>query len=122
VGEYYNNPDFRDAPALVREDDDIDFDWGDDEPEPGMADNFSVRWHRMVEFDAGDYDFEVKLAEDDRVRIYLDNWLILDEDEDRGGVVTGEFKDIGAGYHTIKVEYQDYDGDASIEVDWRRDD
>ena len=114
VGEYYNNPDFRDAPVLVREDDDIDFDWGNDEPESGMADD--------LEFDAGNYDFEARLAEDDRVKIYLDNWLILDEDEDRGGVVTGDFDNIGAGYHTIKVEYQDYSGDASIEVNWDKDD
>lgn len=122
VGEYYNNPDFRDAPVLIREDDDIDFDWGNDEPESGMADDFSVRWHRTLVLRAGDYDFEAKIDEDDRVRIYLDNWLIIDEHKRSGGIVTGEFKDVGAGYHTIKVEYQDHSGDASIEVNWRRDD
>ncbi len=123
VGEYYNNPDFRDAPFLVREDDDLDFDWGDDEPASGMNDdNFSVRWQRTVVLDGGDYDFEAQLAEEDRVKIYLDNWLIIEEDSENGGTVTGSFKDVGAGTHTIKVEYQEYSGEARIEVDWDRND
>lgn len=119
VGEYYNNPDFRDAPFLIREDDDLDFDWGDDEPVPGMNDdNFSVRWQRTVVLKAGDYDFRAHLAEEDRVKIYLDSWLIIEEDSDNGGAVEGSFNDVGAGTHTIKVEFQDYGGDAGIEVDW----
>lgn len=119
VGEYYNNPDFRDTPFLIREDDDLDFDWGDDEPVSGMNDdNFSVRWQRTVELRAGDYDFRAHLAEEDRVKIYLDSWLIIEEDSDNGGTVEGSFDNIGAGTHTIKVEYQDYSGEASIEVDW----
>jgi hypothetical protein len=123
VGEYYNNPDFRDAPFLVREDADVDFDWDDDEPAPGMNDdNFSVRWQRTVVLEAGDYNFEAQLAEEDRVKIYLDNWLILEEDSENGGTVTGSFKDVGAGPHTLKVEYQDYSGQASIEVNWDRND
>lgn len=123
VGEYYNNPDFRDTPFLVREDDDIDFDWDDDEPAPGMNDdNFSIRWQRTIVLDAGDYDFEAQLAEEDRVKVYLDNWLILEEDSEDGGTVTGSFQDIGAGSHIIRVEYQDFSGEAHIEVDWDRDD
>ena len=73
-------------------------------------------------FEAGDYDFEAEVAEEDRVRIYLDNFLILEEHEEDGGLVTGSFNNVGGGYHTIKVEYIDYSGDASIEVDWERDD
>lgn len=123
VGEYYNNPDFRDTPFLVREDDDIDFDWDDDEPAPGMVDdNFSVRWQRTVVLKEGDYDFEAKLAEEDRVKIYLDDLLILEEDSENGGTATGSFHDVGAGSHIIRVEYQDFSGEAHIEVDWDRDD
>ena len=123
VGEYYNNPDFRDAPFLVREDDDIDFNWDDNEPASGMNDdNFSVRWQRTVVLEAGDYDFQAQLAEEDRVKIYLDNWLIIEEHSEDGGTVTGSFKDVGAGYHTIKVEYQEYSGQARIEVDWDKND
>lgn len=123
VGEYYNNPDFRGPPFLIREDDDIDFDWGDDEPASGMPDdNFSVRWQRVVVLEAADYDFEATIAEEDRVKIYLDDWPILEEDSDDGGTATGSFNDVGAGIHTIRVEYQDFSDDARIEVDWERDD
>ena len=123
VGEYYNNPDFRDAPFLVREDDDVDFYWGDDEPVSGMNDdNFSVRWQRTVVLKAGDYDFQARLAEEDRVKIYLDGWLIIEEDSENGGTVEGSFDDVGAGAHTIKVEYQDFSGEAHIEVNWEIND
>ncbi len=121
VGEYYNNPDFRDAAVLVREDEDIDFDWDNDEPAPGMNDDFSVRWQRTVNLEAGDYEFTVRLAEEDRVKVFLDNWLILEEDSDHGGTVSAIFKDVGAGAHTLRVEYQDFSDDASIEVNWSRD-
>lgn len=123
VGEYYNNPDFRDTPFLVREEDDLDFDWDDDEPASGMNDdNFSIRWQRTVVLKAGDYDFQVQIAKKDRVKLYLDGWLIIEEDSEHGGTFTASFKDIGAGYHTLRVEYQDYSDDAKIEVDWDRDD
>lgn len=123
VGEYYNNPDFRDTPFLVREDDDIDFDWGDDEPVSGMPDdNFSVRWQKTLTLKAGDYDFTAQLAEEDRVKIYLDDWLIIEEDSEHGGTVKSSFKDVGAGTHTIRVEYQDYSDEANIEVNVDKDD
>ena len=81
-----------------------------------------MRWQRTVTLKEGDYDFEAKLAEEDRVKIYLDNWLIIEKDSRNGGTVTGSFKDVGAGSHTIRVEYQDYSGEASLEVDWHKDD
>lgn len=123
VGEYFNNPDFRSPPFLIREDDDIDFDWNDDEPASGMPDdNFSVRWQRTVVLEAGDYNFEVTIGEEDRVKLYLDDWPLLEEDSDDGGTTTGSFDDVGAGIHIIRVEYQDFSEEARIEVDWDRDD
>lgn len=123
VGEYFNNPDFRSPPVLIREDDDIDFDWDDDEPAPGMPDdNFSVRWQRTVALPAGDYNFEATIAEEDWVKVYLDDWPILEEDSDDGGTATGSFDDVGAGMHTIRVEYRDFSEEARIEIDWERDD
>ncbi len=122
VGEYYNNPEFRDAPVLVREDDDIDFDWDDDAPASGMQDDFSVRWQRTVVLDAGDYEFEAITAEEDRIKLYLDEWLIVEEHTEEPETVKGTFRNVGSGYHTIKVEYQDYSGDARIKINWERDD
>jgi hypothetical protein len=81
-----------------------------------------VRWQRTVVLKAGDYEFEAKIAKEDRVKIYLDDWPILEEDSERGGVTTGSFKDVGAGPHTIRVEYQDFSDEASIEVNWNRKD
>ncbi|MCB0196571.1 MAG: hypothetical protein KDJ65_31755 [Anaerolineae bacterium] len=121
AGEYYNNPDFQGAPFLVREDEHVDFDWDDDEPVDGMnADNFSVRWQKTVKLKEGDYEFRATLEEKDRVKIYLDSWLVFGEDSDNGGTSSGSFNDVGEGNHTITVEYQDFGGDARVEVEWER--
>ncbi|MFN8458534.1 MAG: PA14 domain-containing protein [Anaerolineae bacterium] len=122
VGEYYNNPDFRDAAVLVREDDDIDFNWRNDAPASGMHDDFSVRWQRSVNLKAGDYEFKARLAKDDRVKIFLDDWAVLEENSDNGGTVTASFKNVGEGQHIIRVEYHDFSDEASLEVDWSRND
>jgi hypothetical protein len=121
IGEYFNNTDFADSPAVVREDEDIDFDWGRGRPADGVLESgFSVRWQRLMEFDEGNYRFKARIADEDRVRIFLDNWLIVDKHKENGGNVEGSFENLGAGYHTIKVEYIDYSDDAAIEVDWGR--
>lgn len=49
------------SPALVRQDGDIDFDWGNGAPGPGVpADNFSVRWTNTLRLDKGNYRFTVE--------------------------------------------------------------
>jgi len=55
-GEYFNNPSLQGAPVLVRNDPNVDFNWGTGSPGPGVpADNFSVRWTRTLYFQGGTY-------------------------------------------------------------------
>jgi len=49
-GEYFGNRSLAGAPLIVRDDPDINFDWGTRAPFPGApADNWSVRWTREVD-------------------------------------------------------------------------
>ena len=71
-GEYFNNRHLGGEPALVRDDANIDFDWGADSPGDGVrADEFSVRWERIVSFDGGLYQFTAR--RNDRVRVFIDD-------------------------------------------------
>jgi len=55
-GEYYNNRYLTGNPALVRNDQAIDFQWGKGAGATGLpSDNFSARWTRKVTFDRGLY-------------------------------------------------------------------
>lgn len=122
IGEYYNNPDWQGSAFRVRQDEDIDFDWEREAPISGMDRNdFSVRWRRTLFLDEGDYTFRAEVADEDRVKIYLDDWLIADEYKEGGGTVKGYFNQVGGGYHTVKVEYQDDSGQARIKFRWERD-
>ena len=122
VGQYYANPDWQEPVVLTRQDETIDFDWGDGSPAPGLGhSDFSIRWRRTIHFtDGGNYRFFAEVAKRDRVRIFLDDWLLVDKTKDGGGTVEGYFSELGPGYHTVTVEYLDESGGARIKFDWER--
>ena len=67
-GEYYTNRDLTGSPAVVRNDAEINFNWGGSAPSTSLpADGFSVRWTRHVPFQGGSYRFYVR--SDDGVRV-----------------------------------------------------
>ncbi len=114
--EYYNNTDLQGAPALVRQDNAIDFNWVNDSPTPAInTDNFSVRWTRTQYFGAGQYQFSA--TADDGVRLYVDNQLIIDEWHG-GSAVYNATITLAGGQHTIKVEYMEQYAFANIKLDW----
>jgi len=77
-GEYFNNPSLLGNPTLVRDDADINFDWGSSSPGPGIPNElFSARWTRTWYFEAGYYRFSADV--DDGVRIWLDGILVMNE-------------------------------------------
>ncbi len=118
-GEYFNNRTLTGAPALVRDDRNIQFEWGRNSPAPGTvdADNFSVRWTRTLNLPAGNYRFQ--LYTDDGARLWVNNALIIDA-WDEG--VLRETSDIylPGGEIPIRLEYFDYAGDAFAQLTWTR--
>jgi hypothetical protein len=122
VGEYYANPNLQDPATLVREDSAIDFNWGSGSPDASLkGNNFSVRWRRTLYFESGDYHFRAEIAERDAAKIYLDGWLVADGDKEEGGTISGTFRRLGAGLHTLTVEYQEYTGQAKINFNWNKE-
>ena len=121
-GEYFNDIYFQGPPLLVRNDANIDFNWGIDAPDPRVpADNFSVRWTRTLHFDGGDYIFSARTS--DGVRVYLDGFTVVNEWHDMPAgeykVYNGRFYDLGEGNHTVVVEYYERGGIAFAQVWWK---
>jgi hypothetical protein len=116
-GEYFANPSLSGSPAIVRNDADINFDWGDGSPAPQIPpDNFSVRWTRSLTLDGGRYRFST--TTDDGVRLYLDGGLIIDQWHDQAPTTYNAERDLGAGQHSLRMEYYDASGRAMARLTW----
>lgn len=117
--EYFSNASLAGNPASVRNDTSIDFNWGKSTPVQGLpADNFSVRWSRNAQFDASNYRFSVSV--DDAVRVWLDNQLIIDEWRDGSLRTVSVERGLSQGSHSLRVEYYERTGDASIKFSWEK--
>jgi hypothetical protein len=116
-GEYFDNPDLRGDPVLVRNDEAIDLNWGLGSPEDGIpADRFSARWTRSLYFDGGSYLFAAMA--DDGVRFWIDDQLVVDEWHDSTQETYTVEVDLAAGEHALLVEYYENLGGAAIYLNW----
>ncbi|MCL4861734.1 MAG: hypothetical protein KJZ93_20115 [Caldilineaceae bacterium] len=118
--EYFNNRDLSGAPALVREDRAIDFDWGTGSPAPGVveADNFSARWSIALNFSGGRYRFSTET--DDGVRLYINDRLVIDQWLRRPRTRNSVDINLSGGTHRLRMEYFDQSGPAVARLGWRR--
>lgn len=105
-GEYFSNQDLSGSPTLVRDDANVNFDWGTGSPDPSIpADHFSVRWTRNLYLNAGTWRFTT--TADDGVRLWVDGRLVIDKWFDQSA--TSYTADVGlsSGSHTVQMEYYD---------------
>jgi uncharacterized protein YraI len=118
-GEYFANRDLVGSPALVRNDQRIDFDWDLRAPIAGLpADNFSVRWTRSAQFDGATYRFRAVV--DDGVRLWVDGQLILNSWMDGPARELVVDYPVSQGSHNVRVEYYERAGFASVRLWWER--
>jgi beta-glucosidase len=119
--DYYNNQNFEGSPFRTRTDANVDFNWWDEAPMPGMrADSFSVRWTGfIVPTKSGKHAIGVRLIGSARLRI--DDSLIVDE-SDRHSVHTAwRWVDFKAGVpRRVVLDYRDRRADASVQLVWSR--
>ncbi|MFN8440179.1 MAG: PA14 domain-containing protein [Caldilineaceae bacterium] len=114
-GEYYANPSLIGAPALVRDDANINFYWGYGSPAEQLpADNFSVRWSRSLYFDGGDYLFSARV--DDGVRVWIDGDPVIDQWTTGSERLLTAYHTLSSGYHLVRVEYFEAREQAVINV------
>lgn len=117
-GEYFNNRDLSGSPALVRDDAQINFNWGNGSPAQGIVnvDNFSVRWTRPLSFNAGRYRFS--LNSDDGVRLWVNNQQIINAWYDHAPLLLSGDIDLPGGAVPVRVEYYDATAGAQVQFSW----
>ena len=119
-GEYYNNRDLIGDPVLVRDDQNVDFDWGWNSPAAGTIsqDNFSVRWSRNLDLPAGNYRFTVTV--DDGVRLYVNNAHIINEWREQSRTTYSSEIYLPGGSVPVRMEYFDGTQGAVARLSWTR--
>jgi hypothetical protein len=104
-GEYFNNTSLSGTPALVRDDANVNFNWGSGSPASSIvnADNFSVRWTRSLSFNPGRYRFTI--TSDDGARLWVNNQQIINAWHDHQPQTFNGEIDLSGGSVPLRVEY-----------------
>lgn len=117
-GSYYTNKSLSGDPAFQRDDGLVYFDWGYGGPGGGIAgQDFSVRWHRVVNFGPGHYLF--KVTADDGVRVWLDWKAVINEWHDSSSQTYTLEREVSGGDHEMVVEYYQAGGEAKVKLEWQ---
>jgi hypothetical protein len=115
-GEYFANRWLAEVPVLIRNEAEINFNWGTDSPGPGVpTDNFSARWQRYVWFQADTYRFTV--FADDGVRLWVDDRLLIEQWQEQVATYDADLT-LSEGYHRVRLEYFEGGGSAAVGLNW----
>jgi len=118
-GEYFANPDFSGQPKHARFDEQVSFDFGKGSAfEDTPADGFSIIWTgRFVPRYTGLYKFV--LESDDGSKLYIGDDLIIDHWGDHAATEKWGRLRLEQGKEvSLKIEYYENGGDASIKFGW----
>ena len=114
-GEYFSNEELKGAPALVRTDKHIHFDWGEGSFAPGEpVDHFAIRWTGyFVPKESGDYKFYT--SADDGVRLYIGDENAIDDWQPHSQTLDIAARHLEAGQaYKIRLEYFESVGSAIV--------
>jgi hypothetical protein len=115
-GEYFVNRMLAGVPALVRNDANINFNWGTGAPAAGLpVDNFSVRWTGQIYFPMGPYQFTVEV--DDGARLWVDDQLVIDQWDNGIASSSGDVY-LEEGKHQVRMEMYESTGNAKARLWW----
>ena len=120
LAKFWNTPDQVEPPAIpatepavTRNDEAVNFDWGSGTPDPQInLSDFVAVWTKTINFEAKNYKFTA--AADDGIRIFIDNVAIVDEWHNSTMESYEVEKLMTAGAHDIRIEYYENEGLASV--------
>lgn len=118
TGYVYQGENFNQFVGTLEEEASIDYYWVEGGP-CGLNDYFSIRWQGNIYSESGYYLFSVK--SDDGVRLWLDGNCIVDKWYPQIATTYTARRYISQGYHAIKLEYFERDGQAMISLNWQKE-
>ena len=107
-GEYFNNHELKDSPALVRSDAQVNFEWGAFAPAPGInEDNFSIRWTGKLQApESGKYS--IGISGNGGMRLTVDGQTVIEELNNRRTRTLAKDIQFEAGHtYEVRLEYFD---------------
>ncbi|HSB89147.1 MAG TPA: PA14 domain-containing protein [Anaerolineales bacterium] len=117
-GEYFDNRSLAGDPVLERNDKDVNFDWGNGAPFPGIPRNdFSARWTRTIRFDSGRYRLNV--TADDGVRVYINGTRVINQWHNGSGQTYSVEVSLSKKVEIV-VEYYEQNGSANVHFWYER--
>lgn len=119
IGEYYLDENFGTL-FKKRPDPSVNFRWLRGKPMPGFrSEHFSVRWTGYVKAtDNGLHEFYT--ISDDGVRLWIDEQQLIDDWGIHGGTLDKGKISLTPGYHRVRLEYYQGEGDSVIKLQWKR--
>jgi len=116
---YWTNIELRGDSIVQGAETGLDYDWGMGAPNAAMApDGFSARWTADVTLPEGVYRFVSR--SDDGIRVWVNGTRIIDHWTVHPEAVDTATVPLEAGTHTIRVEYFENTGVATVSLDWER--
>jgi beta-glucosidase len=118
-GEYFKNMTLSGPPALVRIDNQVNFQWAMGSPDSTIPpDQFSARWTgKLVPAVSGTY--RIGASTDDGLRLYIDGRLLIDSWFDRGATLDEVTLKLQAGHsYDVRMEYYENGGWAYASLVW----
>ncbi len=105
--------------TVSRVDPTIDFDWGSTSPDPGLnADGFSAAWSGQLRPNYSE-QYTFSTISDERVRVWIDNELVIDNWTPHTAIENQGIKSLEAGkWYDLRVEYEDDTGPAEMKLQW----
>ncbi|MDY6989892.1 MAG: PA14 domain-containing protein [Thermodesulfobacteriota bacterium] len=117
TGRYYNDMELSEY-AFTRQDDRIDFAWGEGSPHESIEnDTFSIEWTGEISV-ASDGVVPFFIESDDGVRLFVDEELIIDDWNRHAPAWNMGEKYLTAGPHTVKLQYFEYTCGAMVRLCW----
>ncbi|HEY3762883.1 MAG TPA: TIM-barrel domain-containing protein [Verrucomicrobiae bacterium] len=120
-GEYFANDALSGAPTFTRADAKIEFNWDKKSPARDFPrTHFSARWTGTLEVPASVGDVTLATLEDDGARVWIDGQQVIDAWGGHDSTVTEAKVTLTAGVpHQIRIEYQQLDFGAKIQLLWQ---
>jgi PA14 domain len=116
TGYYYNNRSLSGNPVLIRQDAQLNFNWGGASPGSGVpGTNWSAKWDSS-QYASYSGNYTIYVTADDGVRVWLDGSLVIDQWHDQPPTQYAATRYLNAGYHTLHVEYYQHTGGSVLQL------
>lgn len=118
TGCYFNNLDLLGNPALVRTDNQLNFNWAGLPAGPGLFDfKFSARWQGIFAFTGGSYNFTIVAS--DGFRFFIDGVPVRSAWRDIPTASTFVVaQTLSQGNHLLTLEYYESTGNGRTSLTW----